>query len=112
MPRVSEKERDPVRASTFGVGQMLLDATKRGANEIIIGLGGRATNDGGFGMGRAVGFRFFHREQEQEQEFKGAVNELVWLNRIEAPKNLELPKIVAAVDVRSPLLGNNGATRV
>jgi glycerate kinase len=110
MRRLSEKERDPVRASTFGVGQMLLDATKRGANEIIIGLGGSATNDGGFGMARALGFRFF--QQEQEQEFKGAVNELVRLNRIEAPKNLELPKIVAAVDVRSPLLGNNGATRV
>ena len=110
MRRLSEKERDPVRASTFGVGQMLLDATKRGANEIIIGLGGSATNDGGVGMARALGFRFF--QQEQEQQLKGAVNELVRLNRIEAPKNLELPKIVAAVDVRSPLLGNNGATRV
>ena len=51
MRRVSEDERDPVQATTFGVGEMILDATNRGANEIIIGLGGSATNDGGFGIG-------------------------------------------------------------
>ena len=68
MRRLSESERDPIRATTFGVGEMILDATKRGANEIIIGLGGSATNDGGFGMARALGFRFeFEHEQEQEQ---------------------------------------------
>ena len=58
MRRLSESERDPVRATTFGVGEMILDAAGRGANEIIIGLGGSATNDGGFGMARALGFRF------------------------------------------------------
>ena len=55
MRRLSENERDPIRATTFGVGEMILDATNRGANEIIIGLGGSATNDGGFGMARAIG---------------------------------------------------------
>src|SRR5882724_1597576 len=79
MRRLSESERDPIRATTFGVGEMLLDATKRGANEIIIGLGGSATNDGGFGMARAFGLRFF----EQERELRGAVSELVKLKRIE-----------------------------
>jgi glycerate kinase len=108
MWRISQDERDPVRATTFGVGEMILAATKREANEIVIGLGGSATNDGGFGMARALGFRFFG----QGEELNGAVNELVRLDRIDAPKNLELPKIVAAVDVRNPLHGNNGATRV
>src|SRR5262249_38722031 len=65
MRRLSEGEHDPIRATTFGVGEMILDATKRGANEIIIGLGGSATNDGGFGMARALGFRFeFEHEHE------------------------------------------------
>src|SRR3954469_12662270 len=69
MRRLAETERDPIRATTFGVGEMILDATKRGANEIIIGLGGSATNDGGFGMARALGFRFeFEPEREHEQE--------------------------------------------
>ena len=63
MRRLIENERDPVRANTFGVGEMILDATNRGANEIIIGLGGSATNDGGFGMARALGFRFFAGER-------------------------------------------------
>src|SRR5438093_10251727 len=58
MRRLSENERDPVRATTFGVGEMISDAVKRGAKEIIIGLGGSATNDGGSGMARALGFRF------------------------------------------------------
>ena len=59
MRRLAENERDPLRANTFGVGEMLLDAAQHGAEEIIIGLGGSATNDGGFGMARALGFRFF-----------------------------------------------------
>ena len=108
MRRLSESERDPIRATTFGVGEMILDASKRGANKIIIGLGGSATNDGGFGMARALGLQFF----EQERELRGAVSELVKLKRIETPRALELPKIIAAVDVRNPLLGTNGATRV
>ena len=95
-------------ASTLGVGEMILDAAERDAQQIIIGLGGSATNDGGFGMARALGFRF---EQEQEHERK-RVSDLITLRRIEKPKDLKLPGIVAAVDVRNRLLGENGATRV
>src|SRR5437667_640956 len=108
MRRISEGQRDPVRATTFGVGEMILDAANRGANEIIIGLGGSATNDGGFGMARALGFRFDY-EHEQEQV---RVTDLLELKRIEKPKDFALPKIIAAVDVKNPLLGRNGATRV
>src|SRR6266536_2666515 len=69
MRRLSESERDPVRTTTFGVGEMILNAAGRGANEIIIGLGGSATNDGGFGMARALGFRFdYEQEHEHKQE--------------------------------------------
>src|SRR6266404_7597926 len=68
MRRLSESERDPLRANTFGVGEMILDASRRGAQKIIIGLGGSATNDGGFGMAGALGFRFFNdRGQEIEK---------------------------------------------
>jgi glycerate 2-kinase len=136
MRRLSESERDPVRTNTFGVGEMLLDVSRRGAREIIIGLGGSATNDGGFGMTRAIGFKFFGNEDGQDEtlatphldplplrrgegrvrsrdfELTGGVSELRKLARIERPKDLSLPKIIAAVDVRNPLLGENGATRV
>jgi len=108
MRRLSQDERDPVRATTFGVGEMISDATSRGAKEIIIGLGGSATNDSSFGMARALGFRFC----DLERELRGAVVELVQLERIEKPEKLVLPEIIAAVDVKNPLLGKNGATRV
>ncbi len=101
---------------------MILEAAKRGANEIIIGLGGSATNDGGFGMARALGFQFFNGERE----LKNTVVELENLTRIGLPsraasrfsfaggdeKGEGKAKIIAAVDVRNPLLGENGATRV
>jgi glycerate 2-kinase len=106
MRRLKPTELNPEMATTFGVGEMFLDAAKRGANEIIIGLGGSATNDGGFGMARAFGFRF-----TGENEIAKPLD-LVGLRRIEKPKNLQLPKATAAVDVKNPLLGENGATRV
>ena len=115
MRRLSESERGPLRTTTFGVGEMILDAAQHGAREIIIGLGGSATNDGGFGMARALGFRFFSEGDQDEQktrELTGPAGELEKLERIERPKDLSLPKIVAAVDVQNPLLGENGATRV
>ncbi len=129
MRRISESERDPIRATTFGVGEMILDAAKRGAKEIIIGLGGSATNDGGFGMARALGFQFL----AGGTELTGAVTELTQLTKIVLPENviaalaaasgqperrrltqppLQQAKIIAAVDVKNPLLGENGATRV
>jgi glycerate kinase len=128
MRRLSKSELDPLRANTFGVGEMIVDATHRGADEIIIGLGGSATNDGGFGMARALGFRFYapgndglgsrrspnmtagkpsFLEQEQVR-----VVDLLELKHIEKPKHLKLAEIIAAVDVQNPLLGKNGATRV
>ena len=108
MRRLRTNELNPEIANTFGVGEMILDAGKRGAKEIIIGLGGSATNDGGFGMARALGFRFFGQNQIENQN----VLDLATLQQIETPSDLKLPKIVAAVDVRNPLLGENGATRV
>ena len=113
MRRLSEDERDPLRTNTFGVGEMLLDSAQRGVDKIIIGLGGSATNDGGFGMAQALGFQFFgENDYEQEHELKSAISELRKLKRIQKPRNLSLPKIVAAVDVRNPLLGRNGATHI
>jgi len=130
MRRLCESERDPVRANTFGVGEMILDASDRGAKEIIIGLGGSATNDGGFGMARALGFRFLAGTKELTE----TVSELVKLTEIllpersvgalvpsaqprnrrltQPPLQPEATKINAAVDVRNPLFGKNGATHV
>jgi glycerate kinase len=130
MWRIAPDERDLLRANTYGVGEMMKDAATRGAQEILLGLGGSATNDGGLGMARALGFRFFgmgkEQEQEQEQELERPA-QLVKLTRIvfhNAPRNSTalsrrvceavnggFPKVIAAADVRNPLLGLRGATR-
>ena len=110
MRRLQPSELNPEIAGTFGVGEMILDAAQRGAEQIIIGLGGSATNDGGFGMARALGFRFFGAAGAKLDGFKPS--SLKGLVRIERPAGLKLPKIIAAADVRNPLLGENGATRV
>lgn len=108
MRRLREDERDPLRASTFGVGEMLLAATERGAHQIMIGLGGSATNDGGLGMARALGFRFLSAGGDVIE----SAADLSALKRIEQPNVLKLSRMIAAVDVRNPLLGENGAARV
>ena len=124
MKRLRPNEFDVDLATTFGVGEMILDAAERDARQIIIGLGGSATNDGGFGMARALGFQFF----AGRKQLNGPIHELDKLMRIVAPapaaSRLPLPegedrgegealaKIIAAVDVKNPLLGQNGATRV
>jgi glycerate kinase len=131
MRRLKNTVGDVLHANTFGVGEMLRDAAKRGAREIIIGLGGSATNDGGLGMARALGFRFL-REGENELT---DVASLMKLTRIVPPSPQFSPRgrgkreavggghfsqvfdvvwssrIIAAVDVKNPLLGRNGATR-
>src|SRR5690242_6889193 len=123
MRRLKPNELNPDVATTFGVGEMIADASSRGASEIIIGLGGSATNDGGFGMARALGFRFF----SDVKELTNGVSELAKLTKIETPvaasvspanattQPTRLPpqlKIIAAVDVKNRLLGENGATGV
>ena len=110
MLRLSETERDPIRATTFGVGEMILDAAKRGANQLIIGLGGSATNDGGFGMARSLGYRFEFGHENEPGEVR--VTDLIELKGIRRPADLVYPAVIAAVDVRNPLLGENGATQV
>jgi glycerate kinase len=110
--RLAPGERDPLRASSFGVGEMLLDAARREAAQVIVGLGGSATNDGGFGVARALGYRFF----ADQTELTNGPAELVDLTQIvregEAlgPGAHVLP-IIAAADVQNSLLGTHGATR-
>jgi len=91
--RVAESELDPWRASTFGTGQLIADALKRGARELIIGLGGSATNDGGLGMAEALGCDLE----------KAAIAPAIVSGGV---------RVTVACDVRNPLLGENGCTRI
>jgi len=122
MWRIAPEERDLLRANTYGVGEMMLHAAGRGAKEILLGLGGSATNDGGLGMARALGFRFFGREDDLAHpgdlttltrifSTNAAGNSTALSRRVREATGGVFPKVIAAVDVRNPLLGPRGATR-
>jgi glycerate 2-kinase len=99
----------PFDLDTFGLGAAVQAAAAIGATHCLIGIGGSATNDGGFGLARSLAWKFFDaREQSIEQW-----NQLSALRRICPPSPKEkLPELLVAVDVQNPLLGPAGATRV
>jgi len=98
----------PFQLDTFGLGKVLRAAEKGGARDGVIGVGGSATNDGGFGLARALGWQFFGRlGGELEQWWQ-----LIDLTEIRAPARPLRPRLVVAVDVRNPLLGPAGCSRI
>ena len=99
----------PFGLDTFGLGAVLQAAADAGANRYLLGIGGSATNDGGFGLARSLGWRFFNRHGGEIQRWK----ELVALIRLEPPKMpARFGELVVAVDVQNPLLGPSGCTRI
>lgn len=107
---VESAQRDPMRATTFGTGQLIALAMQRGCTSILICLGGSATVDGGAGLAQALGFKFFDRDGREIKEFMcGSL--LNRIARIQKP-NAALPPIRVACDVTNPLCGLNGAAAV
>jgi glycerate kinase len=99
----------PFALDTFGLGELIQTAAARGAQRCIMGIGGSATNDGGFGMARALGWRFMDGAGEIIEKW----TELQRLEHILAPRRRKLfAELIVAVDVQNPLLGKVGATRV
>ncbi|MDD5199103.1 MAG: glycerate kinase [Terrimicrobiaceae bacterium] len=107
--RLREDERDPLRATTFGTGTLLIDAARRGAKKILVGLGGSATNDAGAGLAAALGHRFLDAGGTPLTPAPETFPEIV---RIERSSRIFAPEILALSDVRNPLLGPEGASRI
>ena len=111
LPLVEGKP-DPLRASTYGVGQMIDDAVKRGAKEIVIGLGGSATNDGGCGCAAALGVIFKDKEGKEFIPVGGSLDRIAEMDISEAERKLSEIKISAMCDIDNPLCGKEGAAYV
>jgi glycerate kinase len=109
---VSADKRDPLITTTRGTGELLLAAIDAGARRIVIGIGGSATNDGGAGLGQALGFRLLDADGRDLGPGGGALGRLA---RIEPPGcRTEIDEIDVAVacDVTNPLCGPQGASAV
>ena len=111
LPLLTERERDPRITSTRGTGELILAAAASGAHRLIVGIGGSATNDGGAGMARAFGYRFFDRRGAELPEGGAALADLARIDGQTDPR-LVRPSIDVACDVRNPLLGPEGASAV
>lgn len=104
-------DRDPARASTFGVGEQIRAAIEAGARRVIVGVGGTGTNDGGAGAAQALGYRLLDRRGVDVAPGPLALH---WLDHIDARDAAQVRdvEVIVAADVTSPLLGGTGATTV
>lgn len=112
LPLIAPTERNPLRTSTYGTGEMIVDAIKRGCRKFLVGIGGSATNDGGTGMLRALGFRFLDAEGN---ELIGGGEILERIDQIDASTaraELAECEFIVACDVTNPLYGPEGAAYV
>ena len=110
LPLVAESRRDPLRASSYGTGEMILDVLERGFTDISIAIGGSATNDGGMGCARALGAKFLS-EDGQELEGRGAdLGRVHFIDLSGLDPRLKKAKITVMCDVTNPLCGERGAT--
>ncbi|NDL68748.1 glycerate kinase [Anaerotalea alkaliphila] len=112
LPLLSLEERDPDRTSTYGIGEMILDAMERGCKRFIIGLGGSSTNDGGVGMLKALGARFC---DQKGNALEPRARELKNLRSIDLsgldPRLFEASFRVAC-DVENTICGPQGASKI
>ncbi len=109
---LSHSERNPMYTSTFGTGEMIADALKRGCRKFMIGLGGSATNDGGMGMLTALGYEFYDKEGRRLDACGASLGKISTFDGSAAVQKLDESEFIIACDVNNPLYGHNGAACV
>jgi glycerate kinase len=114
LPLIPADRRDVMRTTSYGVGELLLEAIAKQPAQIIVGVGGSATNDGGCGMAQALGVRFFDDQDKQiEQPISGDM--LSVIARVDATLRnpaLNDVSITVACDVTNPMTGASGAAQI
>ena len=107
---LTHDERNPMKTTTFGVGEMIQDAIKNGAKEIVLAIGGSATNDAGMGMAAALGYTFL---DENEEPVLPIGENLIKVHHIIPPSDFKVfPPTRVICDVTNPLFGFTGAAHV
>lgn len=112
LPLLSPDERNPLKATTFGTGELIKDALEKGCREFIIGIGGSATNDAGTGMLSALGYIFLDENgNELEPNGENLIN-IKSFKDDKVMKEVSEAKFLIACDVDNPFYGTNGAAHV
>ena len=109
---VAPHERDPLRTTTYGTGQLIRAALEAGCRRLIIGIGGSATNDGGVGMAEALGVRLLGANGKQIPRGGGNLEQLQSIDITGLHPAIDETETVVACDVNNPLTGPDGASHV
>ena len=109
---ISQEERNPLEATTYGVGEMIRDAIGEGCRHFLVGIGGSATNDGGTGMLSALGFQFLDSEGQPIPLGAKGLENLARISTENARPELSQCSFHIACDVTNPLCGENGCSAV
>ena len=111
LPLVGERK-DPSKTTTYGVGQLILDAAQRGVKKIIVGLGGSATTDAGCGAAAAIGVRFLNEAGACFVPVGGTLKDVLRIDMADAAERLKGVEIVTMCDIDNPMYGLHGAAYV
>ncbi len=109
---VPEQQKNPLLATTYGVGEMIKDAAEKGCRNFILGIGGSATNDGGIGMLQALGYSFLDKNGQEAGRGAQALDTIVSICDTNIYPKLKDCHFHVACDVTNPLCGKNGATYI
>lgn len=106
------EERNPMRTSTYGTGELIKDALSKGCRRFLVGIGGSATNDAGMGMLSALGFRFLDKGGTLLGGVGESLSEVHFIDMSEVPEAILESEFTVACDVDSPFCGPDGAAYV
>lgn len=109
---IEESERNPMNTTTYGVGEMILDAISKGCRRFIIGIGGSATNDGGIGMLQALGFEFLDKDGNQVALGAKGLSDIAVIRTENAVRELKECSFCVACDVKNVLCGDDGCSAI
>ena len=110
LPMVPEERRNPMSTTSYGTGELILDALQRGYRDISIAIGGSATNDGGMGCARALGIRFLDSDGNELEGFGRDLEKVARIDTSALDERIKDAKITVMCDVTNPLCGKDGAT--
>ena len=109
---IDSQDKNPLHTTTYGVGELILDAITKGCRKFIVGIGGSATNDGGIGMLQALGFAFLDKNGNQVAFGAKGLKDIADIKIDDAVKALKECSFCVACDVKNTLCGENGCSAV
>lgn len=112
LPITPVEKRNPLYTTTYGVGELILNAVENGCNEFIVGIGGSATNDAGVGMLQALGFEFYDKGSNSVKTGGKYVADITGINTDNVNPKIKNCKFRIACDVDNPLCGKRGASYI